>query len=143
MQPKVLALFALFTLFFAVISAKNYDYIVIGGGTSGAVVAALLSANPNNKLLLVEEGDDDSNLFSHVVGFYGAAIAGAGFDINKLYTENHYVEKDVSSEYTLSLRSMPALHRQQRIAVSAHISDATNQHRASARRWPGRFCRAG
>ena len=44
------------------VTARGFDYVVIGGGSAGAAVAARLSEDPDVTVALVEAGPDDRNL---------------------------------------------------------------------------------
>lgn len=52
------------------VSAGEYDYIIVGGGTSGCVLANRLTRRPDVEVLLVEAGGRDDYMWIHIpVGY--------------------------------------------------------------------------
>jgi len=47
-------------------SARDYDYVIVGGGSAGCVLAARLSEDKNVSVLLVEAGGADRNPLFHI-----------------------------------------------------------------------------
>jgi choline dehydrogenase len=55
---------------FALESAGQFDYIVVGAGTAGCVLANRLTRDPNVSVLLIEAGGKDDYLWIHIpVGY--------------------------------------------------------------------------
>ncbi len=55
-------------------SAKTFDYIIVGAGSAGCVLANRLSKDPENQVLLLEAGSDDSYWSIGIPGAYAFSL---------------------------------------------------------------------
>lgn len=66
----------IFSLLILLVTANNYDFIVIGAGTAGSLIAKELSDNSTVSVLVLEQGNDYSDILDHAVGFYDSPLYG-------------------------------------------------------------------